>query len=192
MIVNLICANDISCVWKYTTFLSKMNVRFQYNSLKDTSDITVLVGNVQVPPGRPRRYIRYFPAHYAIRDFDYQSCEFVFYEDMADAQLLESLCISSKLFYMPIKNDTCHLTHSLYRNCFTPNPLISNPYGLFNLNYKGTDQNDYSGCHRSGWQFVYQNIKHLHCDSSDVIMDLYLDKTFHWKAKENLDLGIIP
>lgn len=70
------------------------------------------------------------------------------------------------------------------------NKIFNNPYGLFNINY--IDQIDYSNAHRSGWQFVYENIKYLHNDSSNLYLDLYLDKTFHWNKTINKELNIIP
>ena len=68
--------------------------------------------------------------------------------------------------------------------------LINNPYGLFNIGF--VDQNDYSGAHRSGWQYVYDNIKYLHNDSAKLCLDLYVDRTFHWQASINRVLGLIP
>lgn len=68
--------------------------------------------------------------------------------------------------------------------------IFNNPYGMFNINY--IDQVDYSGVHRSGWQFVYENIKYLHNDSSNLYLDLYLDRTFHWNKEINKELGLIP
>jgi len=68
--------------------------------------------------------------------------------------------------------------------------LINNPYGLFNLNF--IDQVDYSGAHRSGWQFVYDNIKYLHNEHCQLHLDLYLDRTFHWNKEVNKVLDLIP
>ena len=68
--------------------------------------------------------------------------------------------------------------------------LYNNPYGLFNINY--IDQIDYSGVHRSGWQYVYENINYLHNENVDLYMDLYLDRTFHWNKEVNKFLGLIP
>jgi hypothetical protein len=62
--------------------------------------------------------------------------------------------------------------------------------GLFNMNF--IDQIDYSGSHRSGWQYVIENIKNLNNDNSLLYMDLSIDKTFHWKSKINETLAIIP
>lgn len=71
-----------------------------------------------------------------------------------------------------------------------PQTIFNNPYGLFNINY--IDQIDYSNAHRSGWQFVYDNIKYLHNDSSNLYLDLYIDRTFHWNKDINKALGLIP
>jgi hypothetical protein len=70
------------------------------------------------------------------------------------------------------------------------NSITNNPYGLFNLTY--IDQNDYANVHRSGWQYVYDNIKYLHNTNADMLLDLYLDKTFGWNSSINELLGIIP
>jgi len=56
--------------------------------------------------------------------------------------------------------------------------LSNNPNGFFNMDY--IDQIDYSGAHRSGWQYVYEHIEYLHNSESDVLLDLYIDRTFHW------------
>lgn len=71
-----------------------------------------------------------------------------------------------------------------------PNNFFNNSYGLFNLEY--IDQHDYSGSHRSGWQYVYSNIKYLHNENSNLYLDLYVDRTFHWNKDINKYLGIIP
>jgi hypothetical protein len=73
---------------------------------------------------------------------------------------------------------------------YTPKVLIDNPHGLFNLNYM--DQVDYSGVHRSGWQYVYDHISFLHNSKSNLLLDLYIDRTFHWNNDINEILGIIP
>lgn len=68
--------------------------------------------------------------------------------------------------------------------------IYSNPDGLFNLDF--IDQSDYSGVHRSGWQYVYSHIKTMHNENSPILMDLYLDKTFHWNYSVNKIIGLIP
>ena len=70
------------------------------------------------------------------------------------------------------------------------NDVISSDEGLFNMDF--VDQNDYSKCHRSGWQYVIDNIKQLNNEKSSLYLDLSVDKTFHWKCKINEILGIIP
>ena len=62
--------------------------------------------------------------------------------------------------------------------------------GYFYLNY--LEQEDYSNVHRSGWQYVFEKIQPLQSDKSNLLMDLYLDKTFHWKKEIYHLLEIIP
>jgi hypothetical protein len=66
----------------------------------------------------------------------------------------------------------------------------SNPNGLFNLHY--IPQSDKSGAHRSGWQYVYNEIAKLHNNNSNIYLDLYLDRTFHWKKEIMKMVDIIP
>jgi polysaccharide pyruvyl transferase WcaK-like protein len=75
-------------------------------------------------------------------------------------------------------------------NDYKPIEMTSHPDGLFNLSY--IDQIDYSGAHRSGWQYVYEHISILHNSKSNLLLDLYLDRTFHWNNDINKILGIIP
>ena len=68
--------------------------------------------------------------------------------------------------------------------------MNNNVNGLFNMNF--IDQNDYSGSHRSGWQHVINALKEQNNDSSDILLDLSIDKTFHWKECVGKSVGIIP
>ena len=76
------------------------------------------------------------------------------------------------------------------RKRYSAQTLYNNPYGLFNINF--IDQVDYSGVHRSGWQYVYEHINYLHNNKSDLYLDLYLDRTFHWNKEVNKFLNLIP
>jgi polysaccharide pyruvyl transferase WcaK-like protein len=70
------------------------------------------------------------------------------------------------------------------------NEQYSNPNGLFNIHYM--PQADKSGAHRSGWQYVYNDVAKLHNDTSSLYLDLYLDRTFHWKKNVLKMVDIIP
>lgn len=76
------------------------------------------------------------------------------------------------------------------RKRYSAQKLYNNPYGLFNINF--IDQVDYSGVHRSGWQYVYEKINYLHNSKSELYLDLYLDRTFHWNKEVNKFLNLIP
>ena len=70
------------------------------------------------------------------------------------------------------------------------NELYSNPDGWFNIHYM--PQADKSGAHRSGWQYVYNDVAKLHNENSPLYLDLYLDRTFHWKKELLKMVDIIP
>lgn len=64
-----------------------------------------------------------------------------------------------------------------------------NPDGIINITY--INQNDYKGLHRSGWQYVIDNLSKFN-GSNGLICDMYLDRTFHWNSIEYGKLGVIP
>ncbi len=57
----------------------------------------------------------------------------------------------------------------------------------FNIDY--IDQYDRTGCHRSGWRYVVDNINnHLATSNKNAIkLDLYVDRTFHWCKDEMIN-----
>lgn len=71
---------------------------------------------------------------------------------------------------------------------FLDNPMIRKPY--FNATFVGIE--DFKGCHRSGWQYVLDNLIGFHSDSSDLIFDNYIDRTFHWAHDVYKYTKIIP
>jgi hypothetical protein len=69
--------------------------------------------------------------------------------------------------------------------------MAFSPLPKFNIDY--IDQNDKSGAHRSGWKYVYDNIhKYSSHSSNDLLLDLYVDRTFHWKRKIYKYIDVIP
>ena len=68
--------------------------------------------------------------------------------------------------------------------------LPDNPNGPFNIGY--IDQNDQSGAHRSGWAYVFNKLFHLNNSNAPILLDLYIDRTFHWKRDIYKYIGIIP
>lgn len=66
---------------------------------------------------------------------------------------------------------------------------VYNPHGI--IYTKFIDQNDYKGLHRSGWQYVVDNLEQFN-GSNGILCDLYLDRTFHWNCDEYSSLDLIP
>lgn len=62
--------------------------------------------------------------------------------------------------------------------------------GLFNMKY--INQEDTSGSHRSGWQYVYEGLEEHHGDIAPIYLDMYVDRTFHWDREINRVINIIP
>lgn len=92
----------------------------------------------------------------------------------------------------------------------TTNNIITKPHKLlemikwisddfiskYNSNRKCLDltyinQNEFKGLHRAGWQYVINYIKGLNTKNG-VLLDLYLDRTFHWGKNIMLEMGILP
>ena len=62
---------------------------------------------------------------------------------------------------------------------------------LFDATFVGIE--DFKGCHRSGWQFVLDHLlSAFHQDKVPLILDNYLDRTFHWAHDVYEYTGIIP
>ncbi len=62
-----------------------------------------------------------------------------------------------------------------------------------NIDYIG--QYDKSGCHRSGWRYVVDNINNIATSNKNAIkLDLYVDRTFHWCLEDmiNEQVSILP
>jgi polysaccharide pyruvyl transferase WcaK-like protein len=61
--------------------------------------------------------------------------------------------------------------------------------GKFNITY--INQNITQGLHRSGWQYVVDALMALN-DPSGVLLDTYVDRTFHWAEETLHHHGVIP
>lgn len=68
--------------------------------------------------------------------------------------------------------------------------IPSNPDGLFKLSF--IDQIDYHQVHRSGWDYVVKNMMVYNNDNSNLLLDTYLDRTFHWDKPYLETLGMLP
>ena len=71
----------------------------------------------------------------------------------------------------------------------TAGSLKSEKY--YNLNYINPYNNE--KIHRSGLKYIIDNLINFHSNNTKLpILDLYIDKTFHWNEKVNKILNIIP
>ena len=68
-----------------------------------------------------------------------------------------------------------------YNNFYTPN--LKNNITIVNKNFQKL--------HRSGWQYVVDNITKLNIDTP-LIIDTYIDKTFHWNKEFYKTKKVIP
>jgi Polysaccharide pyruvyl transferase len=65
------------------------------------------------------------------------------------------------------------------------------PQSIRRFNTQIINSNLLKGYHRSGWNYVLQNIDQLH-NPDGVLFDCYLDKTFGWESKFLSEIGIVP
>ena len=72
-------------------------------------------------------------------------------------------------------------------------PLLNNkvPFKLRKLNTTYINKNLLKGYHRSGWEYVTQNLDKLH-NPEGVIFDNYLDKTFGWDCEFLTQIKVLP
>lgn len=71
---------------------------------------------------------------------------------------------------------------------FLKRASVKNP--LFNATYVGVE--DFKGCHRSGWQYVVERLMHYHSEEAPIILDNYIDRTFHWAEDIYSYTGLLP
>jgi len=76
-----------------------------------------------------------------------------------------------------------------YKVKYSPPPTDPG-YPLFNM--KLTAESGNGNVHRSGWNFVLDNLHSFHDDNSNLIFDNYIDKTFHWNSILYKYSSIIP
>jgi len=74
---------------------------------------------------------------------------------------------------------------------YPPFTIRPTPDPRFNIHY--FNQEDNSGVHRSGWNHVYNELRKYHTDLTTApLLDLYMDRTFHWERETLKAIGIIP
>ena len=68
------------------------------------------------------------------------------------------------------------------------------PYdGLYNIQMQYLEIQKSSNVHRSGWRYVTDNIKKFNGSGCNLpLLDLYIDRTFHWESEINRVIGVIP
>ena len=72
-----------------------------------------------------------------------------------------------------------------------PFSIRPTPEPRFNIHY--FNQQDNSGVHRSGWNYVYNELQKYHTSVSTApLLDIYIDRTFHWEKETLKAIGIIP
>ena len=101
--------------------------------------------------------------------------------------------LETKLFDTKYCDRTFDDLMSIKRQIQCKQPILPNnkETGLFNINF--VEQYNSLRMHsRSGWQYVCENIKDMHSNSSSLLLDLFVDKTFHWKKECYQEVGIIP
>lgn len=66
--------------------------------------------------------------------------------------------------------------------------LDDNEGGLFDIGYMNQEET----VHRRRWNYVYDHLKRYHNKHSDLQLDLYVDRTFHWDCEALKQAKVIP
>ena len=74
---------------------------------------------------------------------------------------------------------------------YVPDSYLDNTSEIKNRKINIANNDSFSGYHRSGWNFVVNNLKELH-NPEGVIFDSYLDKTFGWEYDFLSATGVLP
>ena len=103
-----------------------------------------------------------------------------------DIEWLINDCIlkTNIMFYETVR----HIINNNNNNNKYIEPM-HNPNAIINIKY--ILQDDYIGLHRSGWSYVINNLNKYN-ESSKIVCDLYLDRTFHWKCNDFTKLSVVP
>lgn len=85
------------------------------------------------------------------------------------------------------------IEQSIYKHYYLHNKLNKGDNNTSGFNIDYIDQYDRTGCHRSGWRYVVDNISNISTLNKNAIkLDLYVDRTFHWCREEMVSNEIIP
>jgi hypothetical protein len=99
------------------------------------------------------------------------------------------VCLEPQYNYLDEWNWIINDHWTTHKMTLTDEINIEATKGGVNIQY--INQEDNSGVHRSGWNYVYNELKPCHCDSGEIL-DLYIDRTFHWEREVLTAVGIIP
>jgi polysaccharide pyruvyl transferase WcaK-like protein len=110
---------------------------------------------------------------------------------LRDNMLNENFCMLEAIYY--IYNDFYKEKNTIINN-ETYYPVIKNRKNIINIDYMF--QNDFKDFHRSGWDYVVGGLMnidaHQFMKPSNLFLDTYLDRTFHWGSEILESVGIIP
>lgn len=103
--------------------------------------------------------------------------------------LLDDFCLADAIFY--IWNE-CKVAYQqapiAYYNTINKRQTLINVDFVF--------QNDFTAFHRAGWSYVIGGLMNLDAPTflktSDILVDTYLDRTFHWGFDTLMNMGILP
>jgi polysaccharide pyruvyl transferase WcaK-like protein len=71
-----------------------------------------------------------------------------------------------------------------------PKTTLAKGEPLFNMTVLGIE--DFEGVHRSGWKYVLGGLLSNHGDDANLILDNYVDRTFHWARDIYKFTKVIP
>jgi hypothetical protein len=92
--------------------------------------------------------------------------------------------------------ETCKVQHETIEKQHIYYPVIPNINRKVLINLDYVFQNDFAQYHRSGWSYVIGGLMNLDAShfmkNSDIMIDTYVDRSFHWGYNILKNVGMIP
>lgn len=112
---------------------------------------------------------------------------------LAENMIKDDFCLYDAIYFIW---QNCKISQEAFEKQENYYPFIENLQRKVLVNLDYIFQNDFSSYHRSGWSYVIGGIMNLDAPQflkqSDILIDTYVDRSFHWGQDIMLNIGVLP